>query len=698
MNGLIETLNAWGENFLNFAWPMLLQSGALIAVVFALEFFLARKVRAAVRHALWLVVLAKLLLPPALALPTGPAWWLWRPAPLLPEAPKNYTVTYGPAVPLIISMPQPAPTPKPPKLTVAAGAMIVSAAGSMALLLWLALGWLRLVAKIRRAASSENFSKMLEEVRQLAGLRCRIRLKLVDDRQSPAVCGLIRPVILLPRALARQLSARQLHAVLLHEAVHLRRGDVWINCAQTLLQIVYWWHPLLWLANARIRNVREEAVDDAVMLALDDSAESYAPTLLEVAKFAFRRPWAGLGLIGILESRSALRRRVERLIACRPPRTPGLTFLSVCGIFAFSAVALPMGQGPVSNAVPPSLKPTHTPRDGSLHADPAYVHIKARFFEVPKEFFADAKNSLPSDVINGTNILTATESTTFLRQLESQPGTEELAEPEATTDPGRQVEMRATVTTTIITNYAFAESSTNSIISPQFSHVETGPILDVVSDVLPDGHTLELQTIASRIKWLGYAAPAGLPIKYATNAIGDKIGLPVSVPVFRIDQASNHVLMNDGQTLVLFPKARDVSSGDPAKDKRIREHIQSAEERSGQKVLIALVTVTRVDAAGKPLNLSSLTPEQAASMARQLANDRASRIYGSQPFQDGQPARLQDGRWVWNEHVGYGYHATVQLAEDGSTNWTDVQLWDDRIALPLIILHVNGSRGAAPLP
>ena len=78
--------------------------------------------------------------------------------------------------------------------------------------------------------------------------------------------------------------------MLLHEAFHLRRKDVWVNCAQALLQMVYWWHPLLWLANARIRRVREEAVDDAVMLALRDEAENYAPTLLEVAKLAFARP------------------------------------------------------------------------------------------------------------------------------------------------------------------------------------------------------------------------------------------------------------------------------------------------------------------------------------------------------------------------------------------------------------------------
>ena len=127
------------------------------------------------------------------------------------------------------------------------------------------------------------------------------------------MCGLFRPVILLPRSLAEQLPPAQLRAVLLHELFHLRRGDVWVNCAQALLQIVYWWHPLLWLANARIRRVREEAVDDAVMLALKEDAETYAPTLLEVAKLALHRPLASLGLVGILESRSSLRQRIERL-------------------------------------------------------------------------------------------------------------------------------------------------------------------------------------------------------------------------------------------------------------------------------------------------------------------------------------------------------------------------------------------------
>lgn len=160
------------------------------------------------------------------------------------------------------------------------------------------------------------------------------------------MCGLFRPVILLPRALAETLPAAQLRAVLLHELTHLRRRDVWVNCLQALTQIAYWWHPLVWLANGRIRQLREEVVDDTVMLALADEADVYPPTLIEIARLALARPLASLGLVGILESRGALRQRIERLIHFDTPGRAGLSALSLAGIVVFAALAVPMGAAP----------------------------------------------------------------------------------------------------------------------------------------------------------------------------------------------------------------------------------------------------------------------------------------------------------------------------------------------------------------
>jgi type II secretory pathway component GspD/PulD (secretin)/beta-lactamase regulating signal transducer with metallopeptidase domain len=352
MNLLINTLNAWAEHALRFAWPMLWQSSLLIGLLFTLDLLMRRKVRPAVRYALWLLVLVKLLLPPSLALPTNPGWWL-RQAKVSPAVPRATTVvvTYDAVdspTPTAAAMPVFA-VPPPPRLTPAAWGFVGILTISLGLLGWMAVRWQQVARDARRAAAAPARLREL-----LPELRHPVRLRLTDQPQSPAVCGLFRPVILLPRSLAEHLSPAQLRAVLLHELLHLRRGDVWVNCAQALLQIAYWWHPLLWFANARIRRVREEAVDDAVMLALNEDAEAYAPTLLEVAKLALHRPLASLGLVGILESRSSLRQRIERLMDFHPPRKAGLTLASALAVLGFAALAVPMGEAPASSEVPQS--------------------------------------------------------------------------------------------------------------------------------------------------------------------------------------------------------------------------------------------------------------------------------------------------------------------------------------------------------
>jgi len=360
MNSFIETLNQCGGNFLSFAWPMLWQSSLLIVALLAFDFLFRRKLRASIRYALWLVVLVKLCVPPTLALPTSPAWWLQKtPPPIAAKAEPHYTVTYdnGP----LPEIPQaPLPVFVPPKLAMmnAAWLLVASAAVSSALLLWLLVRWWQITRQVRRAVISERMAALADEAQKFIGMKFKVQVKLTTNSMSPAVCGLFRPAILIPQSLAENFSDEQLRAVLLHELIHLRRRDVWLNFLQSLLQIFYWWHPLVWLANVRIRQAREEAVDDAVMLVLRDEAETYAPTLLEVAKLALNRPLASLGLVGILESRHALRQRIERLVDFRPPRQAGLTLVSLLGILAFTAVAVPMGEKPAPAEKPAAIGST----------------------------------------------------------------------------------------------------------------------------------------------------------------------------------------------------------------------------------------------------------------------------------------------------------------------------------------------------
>ena len=357
MNSCIETLNQRGELFLSFAWLMLWQSSLLIAVLLAVDFSLRRRLRASIRYALWLVVLLKLCLPPTLALPTSPAWWLHQaPPPITIKTAPHYTVTYD-NEPLPELPPTPLPAYVPPKaaMSFAAWLLVISIVVSAALLGWVLVRWGQITRQVCRAKTSAPLAALAGEAQKIVGLKFPVPVKLTSNSMSPAVCGLFRPAILIPQSLAENFSAGQLRAVLLHELIHLRRRDVWVNFVQALLQIFYWWHPLVWLANARLRAVREEAVDDAVMLALRDEADSYAPTLLEVAKLALNRPLASLGLVGILESRHALRQRIERLVDFSPPRQAGLTLVSLLGVLAFTAVAVPMGEAPAPAEKPSAI-------------------------------------------------------------------------------------------------------------------------------------------------------------------------------------------------------------------------------------------------------------------------------------------------------------------------------------------------------
>jgi beta-lactamase regulating signal transducer with metallopeptidase domain len=170
-------------------------------------------------------------------------------------------------------------------------------------------------------------------------------IKVSPAMVSPAACLLARPVILVPEFLPTKLSEKELRAVLLHELAHIRRGDLWLNCAQTILQVIYFYNPLLWLANGVIRRIREQAVDETVLVTLSDNAGDYPETLLNVAKLALARPALSLRLVGVVESKSALAGRIKHMLSHPWPKSAKLGGLALTAIVVLAALLLPMAKG-----------------------------------------------------------------------------------------------------------------------------------------------------------------------------------------------------------------------------------------------------------------------------------------------------------------------------------------------------------------
>jgi beta-lactamase regulating signal transducer with metallopeptidase domain/protocatechuate 3,4-dioxygenase beta subunit len=399
LNNVIEFMNRWGEIHWNFAAAMFLQASVLIVVLLCLDFAILRRLRASIRYSLWMLVLVKLMLPVSLHTPLSLSRWMpvLRPQVEVAETPRSEPVVAvvshpprepvpapiepvrGPGDPPSPEKPHPSvaenrpdvavgekPSPAPiisakpevPPTSRAAAAAIPSMHlnwKAYVFLTWMTAVLILIVLFVRRtwmvrrivavsSAAPEELEQTLSECLQLTNvLGKRVRLRVSDDLGSPAICGFWRGTILLPRTLLQKLNRRQLRSILVHELVHWRRFDLQVNCLQTLLLIVYFYNPLVWVANVILRRAREQAVDEAVLATLDAPAEDYSTTLLDIASLSRRPAELTLRLVGVVESRKALSGRIKRILSRPIPRTARLGIAGLVVVLITGFVLLPMG-------------------------------------------------------------------------------------------------------------------------------------------------------------------------------------------------------------------------------------------------------------------------------------------------------------------------------------------------------------------
>ncbi|MDF1816759.1 MAG: M56 family metallopeptidase [Verrucomicrobiales bacterium] len=136
---------------------------------------------------------------------------------------------------------------------------------------------------------------------------------ITDGVSSPAVTGIFRQVILLPRKLITTLSDEEISFVLRHELAHFQRHDVWTNWLLTILQAVHWFNPIIWWAFRRTRIEAECATDVRVMQNLGHvGATNYGSALIRILEHTSAKTGAAIpGVIGIAESRRELKKRIS---------------------------------------------------------------------------------------------------------------------------------------------------------------------------------------------------------------------------------------------------------------------------------------------------------------------------------------------------------------------------------------------------
>lgn len=341
-----------------FVWS--LQAAVIVALTAITSIFL-RNFQAAIRHKIWFcgVIVVALL----------PVWTLvynLLPASVVPAAP----VTQFQIDSFWLLNSAQNVTPARPQ----------TSAWEIALLVVFTL-WLAGILVCASRFALELF-KMRRIVRnsipcgdKLAGIICeRAELRLSGQVTNAILTGYFRPVILLPADAAKCMSIDELKIVIAHELAHLRRRDHLTMPLQAVVKAIFFFHPLVRYALARLELERELACDEIV---LDGgiAAKQYSELILKIAE---QDVIARHGLHPAFTNKEQLKRRIHKIMNNSTYKLSGAwrylvvaqTLVLLAAVIWFVTPERANGSTNVANGT------TITDGDGSLEAEFAALYKK----------------------------------------------------------------------------------------------------------------------------------------------------------------------------------------------------------------------------------------------------------------------------------------------------------------------------------
>jgi TonB family protein len=181
------------------------------------------------------------------------------------------------------------------------------------------LHWRGLSLLIRRGSPMPAWEPKLAALCERFGVSRAVRLLYSADVQTPTLVGWIKPVILLPAAVALGFPAAQIELILAHELGHLRRWDHVVNLLQVVVETVLFYHPVVHWISRDLRNQREICCDELVLKLSRANPRDYVETLADLEQLRLY----GHGELGVTATGGVLLERVQH-IAKIPPTTLGL--------------------------------------------------------------------------------------------------------------------------------------------------------------------------------------------------------------------------------------------------------------------------------------------------------------------------------------------------------------------------------------
>ncbi|MCL2841244.1 MAG: BlaR1 family beta-lactam sensor/signal transducer [Defluviitaleaceae bacterium] len=200
---------------------------------------------------------------------------------------------------------------------------------------------LRLIRESVKLIEDDTLLSLFSHWKIELGIRGNILIGTSMLVKTPMTIGFFKPMIILPMT---KIPLDDMGYGILHELAHCKKRDVQVNTLMCLFQILYWFHPLVYIAFKQMRLDRELACDAVVLELLPKAYHiDYGNTLLNFVN-RLSRPSMFLFAMNIGGTKSQIVSRVKHITSYAKAsgllRVKSICIFAMVGIFVLCKIPI----------------------------------------------------------------------------------------------------------------------------------------------------------------------------------------------------------------------------------------------------------------------------------------------------------------------------------------------------------------------
>jgi len=179
-------------------------------------------------------------------------------------------------------------------------------------------------------------------------IKGRVIIIAADKFLSPFTFSFANPVIFIPRKILETKNEPLIESIIAHEMAHIKRQDSLWLALQNIIQILYFFNPLVWFIVRQLSSLRENICDDMVLSVDKVKPEDYGNSLLQVLRFNISGDSQSLLPTRFLGHKDQIKKRIASI--GNYTLSSNNTFIHFCLVSAFALFLLPIANQKIKQA------------------------------------------------------------------------------------------------------------------------------------------------------------------------------------------------------------------------------------------------------------------------------------------------------------------------------------------------------------